>query len=110
MAVVVVNQMTTKVSNANTNANNTVGSVQRKGSNVTNEIKFVPALGESWAHATTTRLLLMFDHTHERLNFQTHGQGKSSTRRICKLVKSPHKAAATAFYHVTERGLRDYVQ
>ena len=73
LAAVVVNQMTTKVSG--------------------NESQLVPSLGESWAHATTTRLLL------------------SSTEhfsiRQCSLVKSPHKASGTAFYDIRECGIRD---
>lgn len=71
VAVVAINQMTTKVGDNNTS-------------------KLVPALGESWGHATTTRVLLSGDDV-----------------RRCTLVKSPHKAAGTALYQVRECGIRD---
>lgn len=73
LAVVVINQMTTKVNE--------------------NESKLVPALGESWAHATTTRILLS-------------GTDHPSIRK-CTLVKSPHKASGAALYDVRESGIRD---
>ena len=111
VAVVVINQMTTRVGNVNANINlNPVGSVQMRVGNVKNEVRFVPALGESWAHTTTTRLLLMFDHTHGQDKIGDSVESSSRARRICKLVKSPHKASATVYYDVTERGLRDYVK
>lgn len=73
LAVVVINQMTTKVGE--------------------HEARLVPALGESWAHATTTRILLSrTDHP---------------TIRKCTLVKSPHKASGMAMYDVREAGIRD---
>lgn len=73
LAAVVINQMTTKVSGS--------------------ESQFVPSLGESWAHATTTRLVLSCtDHL---------------SIRKCSLVKSPHKAFGTALYDVRECGIRD---
>lgn len=74
VAVVCLNQMTTKMDN--------------------NVSRLVPALGESWAHAVTTRLLL----SQEDLK---------SPRRVCRLVKSPCMPSGTAFYQVTESGIRD---
>ena len=59
------------------------------------DTRLTPALGESWAHATTTRLIL----SHSEL----HGGA-----RECRLVKSPHKAAGIALYSVTENGIRDF--
>jgi RAD51-like protein 2 len=56
--------------------------------------KLVPALGESWGHATTTRILL-----------SQAGQDSSICR--CTLVKSPHKAAGSALYQIRETGFRD---
>lgn len=73
VAVVAINQMTTKVGDNDTS-------------------KLVPALGESWGHATTTRVLLS-------------DQGDDIRR--CTLVKSPHKAAGSAIYRVVECGIRD---
>jgi RAD51-like protein 2 len=77
VAVVVVNQMTTKIG-------------------AQGEFKYVPALGESWAHATTTRLLL---------SSATHADDPSV--RQCTLLKSPHKATGTALFQVRECGVRD---
>ena len=73
-AVVCINQMTTKVENDSS--------------------KLVPALGESWGHATTTRILLS-------------QAGQDSSIRRCTLVKSPHKAAGRALYQIREIGIRD---
>ena len=78
IAVVVINQMTTKFGNGVT----------------TTESRLVPALGESWAHATTTRLVL---------SSSSHSQ----TQRTCKLVKSPHKPCGVATYKILECGIRD---
>ena len=75
VAVVLVNQMTTKVGDNDTS-------------------KLVPALGESWGHAMTTRILLS-------------QVGDDSSIRRCTLVKSPHKAAGTALYEIRECGIRD---
>ena len=53
LAVVVINQMTTKMSNNNTNGN---GNGNDNSSGISNAgVSVVPALGESWAHATATR-------------------------------------------------------
>mmetsp|Transcript_11824 Transcript_11824/g.17349 ORF Transcript_11824/g.17349 Transcript_11824/m.17349 type:complete len:352 (+) Transcript_11824:187-1242(+) len=71
-AVVVINHMTTKIN----------GGISQ----------VVPALGESWAHAVTTRLILASDE---------------QTIRTCRLVKSPHKAYAVAQCEVRECGIRD---
>ncbi len=77
VAVVCINQMTTKVENDSS--------------------KLVPALGESWGHATTTRILLS-------------QVGQDSSIRRCTLVKSPHKAAGSALYQIREAGIRDPIQ
>ncbi len=62
--------------------------------------KLVPALGESWAHSITSRL--MIDH---------HRQSQSGTTpvdefRTCTLVKSPHKPVGTAYFVITDKGVR----
>ena len=62
--------------------------------------KLVPALGESWAHSITSRL--MIDH---------HRHSQSGTTRMdefraCTLVKSPHKPVGTAHFMITDKGVR----
>lgn len=71
LAVVCINQMTTKI--------------------VSQKTHLVPALGESWAHAVTTRLLLS-------------RQQQSSFS--CKIVKSPHRPSGTAHFQVLRQGIR----
>eukprot|EP00814_Leptocylindrus_danicus_P002573 CAMPEP_0116004560 /NCGR_PEP_ID=MMETSP0321-20121206/666_1 /TAXON_ID=163516 /ORGANISM="Leptocylindrus danicus var. danicus, Strain B650" /LENGTH=117 /DNA_ID=CAMNT_0003472867 /DNA_START=179 /DNA_END=532 /DNA_ORIENTATION=+ len=70
------------------------------------ESRLVPALGESWAHCTTTRLLL--SHVHLPSNGAANSRNNQSLRtRRCTLVKSPHKPAASADFVVLEVGIRD---
>ncbi|XP_043106119.1 DNA repair protein RAD51 homolog 3 [Puntigrus tetrazona] len=71
VAVVLTNQMTTRVSNG--------------------QSKLVPALGESWGHAATQRLIL-------------HWEG---LRRLASLYKSPSQMEATIKYQITVQGFRD---
>jgi len=68
LAVVCMNQMTTKLGG-----------------------HLVPALGESWAHAVTTRLVL--------------SKGNETVRSI-QLVKSPELPVGSADYQITESGIR----
>ncbi|CAI7867817.1 unnamed protein product [Closterium sp. NIES-54] len=70
VAVVLVNQVTTKVD----------GEVSR----------LVPALGESWAHACTNRVILFW----------------SGGQRFAHLFKSPYLRADTAPFTVTSEGVR----
>lgn len=79
IAVVVLNQMTTKFG------------VNGAGPG---ESRLVPALGESWAHATTTRLVLS-------------SSTQNDSQRTCTLMKSPHRPPGTATYKVLECGIRD---
>ncbi|KAG2454632.1 hypothetical protein HYH02_000473 [Chlamydomonas schloesseri] len=72
VAVVLMNQVTTKV-------------LEGGGS------KLVPALGESWGHAASTRVMLTWGPDNER-----HAQ----------LVKSPHLPPGDAAYAVTSDGVR----
>ncbi|XP_056130902.1 DNA repair protein RAD51 homolog 3 [Lampris incognitus] len=71
LAVVLTNQMTTKISSS--------------------QSKLVPALGESWGHAATQRLLL-------------HWAG---TQRLASLYKSPSQVDSTVPYTITCQGFRD---
>mmetsp|Transcript_37328 Transcript_37328/g.49181 ORF Transcript_37328/g.49181 Transcript_37328/m.49181 type:complete len:460 (+) Transcript_37328:49-1428(+) len=77
VAVVVINQMTTKIDSM------AAGSVSNS--------RLVPALGETWAHAATNRILL----------FWQDGERKA------KLFKSPWREAKTVSYQVTAVGIRD---
>jgi hypothetical protein len=112
--------MTTKIAWDNNRSNGGGGGSEnttiRGNNDMTSTSSIVPALGESWAHSTTTRILLTFDNTitmnnsdghHNNGTSSTHGQGQ---RRICKLVKSSHKASGIAYFSVTEFGLRDCIQ
>jgi RAD51-like protein 2 len=74
LAVVCINQMTTKL-------------FPDKSSTM------VPALGESWAHSVTTRLLL-----EQSTNNTSH--------RTCTLVKSPHRPSGKAHFQVLPQGIR----
>jgi RAD51-like protein 2 len=87
LAVVVINQMTTKIDSNN------------------NSSRCVPALGESWAHATTTRLLL----SNNNNNNSNNNASDHRQQRTCTLVKSPNKPAGTANYQVLDIGIRDVV-
>jgi RecA/RadA recombinase len=82
VAVVAVNQMTTVK----------VDRPRFGGPNVS-EFTQVPALGEAWAHAVATRLLLQQRH------------GRSS--RTCQLVKSPRFPPGRAEFVVLETGIRE---
>ncbi|XP_067951651.1 DNA repair protein RAD51 homolog 3-like [Watersipora subatra] len=71
LAVVLVNQMTTKVNAADS--------------------KVVPALGESWSHVSTNRMLLLW----------------KNGVRYANLFKSPNRKEDTVPYCVTVEGIRD---
>eukprot|EP00056_Hartaetosiga_gracilis_P004808 m.78265 g.78265 ORF g.78265 m.78265 type:complete len:82 (+) comp11948_c0_seq2:932-1177(+) len=72
LAVLITNQMTTKVS---------PGTAERV---------LVPALGESWAHACTTRVVLNF----------------TGSKRTATLVKSPSRPEGSITYSIDQRGVR----
>ena len=58
----------------------------------------VPALGESWGHAPTHRLLL-----HSSLD----GDRQGKMDRRATIFKSPSRPEQTASFHVTSGGIRD---
>ena len=76
VAVVAMNQMTTTKT-------------------ATGDFATVPALGEAWAHAVTTRLLL-----------SPSPNPASDVRRTCQLTKSPRLPAGQADFTVVESGIR----
>jgi len=67
-------------------------------------MKLVPALGESWAHSVTSRLMVDFYHRHVP-NGALPG-GVMGEVRTCSLVKSPHKPNGTALFLITDKGIR----
>ncbi|KXZ49172.1 hypothetical protein GPECTOR_23g99 [Gonium pectorale] len=73
VAVVLMNQVTTKVLDNGTS-------------------KLVPALGESWGHAASTRVMLHW--------------GAADNQRHAMLFKSPHLPPGDAAYAVTADGIR----
>ncbi|KAK5873236.1 hypothetical protein PBY51_018298 [Eleginops maclovinus] len=74
IAVVITNQMTTRL----------------RGS----QSQLVPALGESWGHAPTIRLLLQW----------------AGTQRLAVIFKSPGHPGSTVEYQINSDGFRDAVQ
>jgi len=97
LAVVVINQMTTKIGSGSS------------GTSV------VPALGESWAHATATRLLLSKQERFTMEEYPTNNNDdddESMRRRVrsdlrtCSLIKSAHKPNGRANYQIFEEGIR----
>jgi RecA/RadA recombinase len=76
LAVLAINQMTTKLDGT-----------------------LVPSLGESWAHAVTTRLVLQSEEENQ--------QQYQSRHRLCRLVKSPRLPTSFAEFQILEKGVRD---
>ncbi|XP_057392642.1 DNA repair protein RAD51 homolog 3 isoform X3 [Balaenoptera acutorostrata] len=72
--VILTNQMTTKIDK--------------------NQALLVPALGESWGHAATIRLIFHWDQKQSRL---------------ATLYKSPSQKDATVLFQITPQGFRDAV-
>ncbi|KAM4842812.1 DNA repair protein RAD51 homolog 3 isoform 1-T1 [Thomomys bottae] len=72
LAVILTNQMTTKIDK--------------------NQASLVPALGESWGHAATIRLIFHWDQKQSRL---------------ATLYKSPCQKESTVLFQITPQGFRD---
>ena len=113
VAVVAVNQMTTKIGTGGDLGSGGGGwdrvgdhpsdsySRAAEGGYSSSSSRLVPALGESWSHSTTTRLLLT------QSGVGTGCEDGSIDVRRCRLVKCPHKAAGEATFQVTAAGIRD---
>lgn len=101
MAVVVINQMTTKLGGFET-----TDSGESSKNQMDHNARLVPALGESWAHSVTTRLLLLPLDWREDVSLRSYAESNHPQRRICKLVKSPHKPEGSAIFTITEFGIR----
>jgi len=110
VAVVAVNQMTTKIGTGDVLGSggppDTTSYYSRAAeggySSSSSSSRLVPALGESWSHSTTTRLLL----TQSGVRTGSEDGGSIDVRK-CRLVKCPHKAAGEATFQVTGAGIRD---
>jgi hypothetical protein len=108
LAVVAVNQMTTKftkdevtIKENNPNHGNTNIC---SDSSSTPRTKLIPALGESWAHAVTSRLIL----SKSMLNANC-GDGTEQPQyqyRTCSLTKSPRLPSGEANLLITNAGIR----
>jgi len=86
LAVVAMNHLTSRI--------------EKDGNNNKSGTKLVPALGESWAHSVTSRLII--DHYR-----QLHTtDGSMDEVRTCTLVKSPHKPSGTSLFKITDKGIR----
>ncbi|XP_017395206.2 DNA repair protein RAD51 homolog 3, partial [Cebus imitator] len=73
LAVILTNQMTTKIDK--------------------NQALLIPALGESWGHAATIRLIFHWDRK----------------QRLATLYKSPSQKESTVLFQITPQGFRDTV-
>ncbi|XP_074244190.1 DNA repair protein RAD51 homolog 3 [Saimiri boliviensis] len=73
LAVILTNQMTTKINK--------------------NQALLIPALGESWGHAATIRLIFHWDQK----------------QRLATLYKSPSQKESTVLFQITPQGFRDTV-
>uniref|UniRef100_G3SSA5 DNA repair protein RAD51 homolog 3 n=2 Tax=Loxodonta africana TaxID=9785 RepID=G3SSA5_LOXAF len=72
LAVILTNQMTTKIDK--------------------NQASLIPALGESWGHAATIRIIFHWDQKQSRL---------------ATLCKSPSQKESTVLFQITPQGFRD---
>jgi len=83
IAIVIMNQMTMKFQKVD------------EGSQIKEESTLVPALGESWGHASTNRFIL--STTENQI-----------VRKIF-LQKSPNNKQTLAYYQITNDGIRDVI-
>jgi RAD51-like protein 2 len=117
LAVVSVNQMTTTfITNADSSTATASGdeNVNNTNENLgvdlnTSRAKLIPALGESWAHAVTTRLVLSKPMTYQSSvssSIQRH------QHRVCSLTKSPRLPTGEAHLVIVEAGIRgvEYIE
>lgn len=112
VAVVLINQMTTKVESSRDRA----GASSLIGGG---HSRLVPALGESWAHAATHRVQLFWGKRMNSENdsnaFDRHSTNfgsSTATRymdvvRYAKVIKSSRRADKIAIFNVSEKGVRD---
>ena len=105
LAVVAVNQMTTKFTKdeitSNENNPNNANAQSCSDSSATQRTKLIPALGESWAHTVTSRLILNKPMSYSNLNSTEQHQ-----YRTCSLTKSPRLPSGEANLVITNAGIR----
>ena len=89
LAVVLINQMTTRIS--------------RDISSSSSDSRLAPALGESWSHAVTHRILLTWSN-NSVINDQF---GDVRSKRCAKLIKSSSRPCVTVLYEINRDGVRD---
>ena len=99
IAIVVINQMTTKVIHKNNN--------NYSGSSSSLSSRLVPALGESWAHATTTRILLTDGGGGGKSSSDSSSNNSQASVKTFTLVKSPNLPQGKAQYEILSCGIRD---
>jgi len=102
VAVVVTNQMTVKFGNSTAEKDNSY---------------YAPALGESWSHAITNRILLERLEEVCRVTFKKRkissseagitSEPEETTIRVARLLKSPYLPNSTAQFVVRKTGIRD---
>ncbi|KAL7527325.1 hypothetical protein ACHAWF_002134 [Thalassiosira exigua] len=79
----------------------------RKDDNNNGGTKLVPALGESWAHSITSRLIVdYYDHFGSSDGQASNMAQRKNEVRMCTLVKSPHKPSGNALFEITDKGIR----
>jgi len=96
LAVLAINQMTTKLASASAGSNNNNGSTFSQ----------VPALGDGWAHAVTTRIGLSVPNGGGALGGGTTYNSDENRRRTLHLVKSPRLPSGTADFCIVQDGIR----
>jgi RAD51-like protein 2 len=110
VAVLVVNQMTTKVDGSAGSGASLEGALsdgtlvaslapEARNAQVA-AVRLFPALGEVWAHACTNRLLLGWAPSSPAFG------GSEAFVRAAQLVKSPSRAPGFAHFCVTSEGIR----
>ena len=73
-----------------------------RGGESNGAVELVPALGDSWAHTVSTRLLLR----HPTHNHVTILEGGTSQLRHCSLLKSPSMPKGECVTRICNKGIR----
>lgn len=87
LAVILMNQVTTKF--------------------MKNEARLTPALGESWSHAASCRVMLEWKVLKLSLSHLRPLSIQDGVRRAT-IIKSSNRQSANALFTITPDGVRDY--